>query len=161
MGVAGLRSALGKALQAQGRLDEAEEQLVEALKVRRRRLDANHLDLARSERNLAAVLLQAEEPRTAAVLLDRAQAALRREKPAGDWEIAELESLLGALMVEEGSYEAAERCLIESYCALEASRGADAIFTKQALARLIHLYETWGKPQRTIDCSSVTATDKK
>ena len=140
--VAGLQSALGRVLTARGELEAAERALNLALAVRRRHLGPDHVDLARAERNLAAVLLKLEEHSTAAVLLDHAQAALRRVKPPDDWEVAELESLLGAYLAGVGRHQEAKSCLVDSYRTLEASRGRESIYTRQALERVVAFYET-------------------
>ncbi len=149
--VAAMRSALGRVLCAKGDLEAAERQLTLALAVQRPRLEVDHVDVARSELDLAAVLLLAGEPATAEVLLAHAQPAIRHAKPTVDYEIAMLESLLGAYLTYDGQYKEAENCLIESYRSLVASRGADVIYTRQALIRIIGLYETWGKPLRAAE----------
>ena len=146
-----LGSTRGRILHAQGRLAEAEKELMTALEVRRRKLDLDHADIARTERNLAAVLIEIGELDTARALLDHAQPALRREKPPGDWEIAEIEGLLGGVMTAQGLYREAESCLIASYRTIEASRGPETIYTQQAIGRLVQLYEKWNKPARAAE----------
>ncbi len=149
--IASVRSALGRVLQAQGEIEEAEEQFVEALKLRRQLFDDGHHAIARAERNLAGLVLQLGDLATAELLLGRAQAVLRQKLEDEHWEIAELDGLIGAYLAEIGQYEAAEICLIESHRALEAARGAEAIYTKLAQERLVRLYELWEKPHRADD----------
>jgi eukaryotic-like serine/threonine-protein kinase len=140
------RSSLARVLLAEGRPEDAEVQLVEALRVQQQRLGFDHEDLGRSQRNLAAVLLDLGESSTAAVLLDHAQWSLRQaRKEPDDWETAELDGLVGAYLAELEDFEAAEPCVIESYETIEAARGGTAIHTRQALQRIIHLYQEWGK----------------
>ncbi len=148
--VASLRSDLGRVLHAGGQLEKADRELLEALSVRRRKLDDGHINVARAERNQAALMIDLGELATAEVLLDHAQRAFRRQNvqrtaPDDDWEMAEIESLLGGLLAARGRYQEAEICLIASYSAIQASKGPDLIYTKQALNRVIELYEQWGK----------------
>ncbi len=154
--VAALRSDLGRVFHAGGRVEEADRELLEALRVRRLKLDVDHIDVARAERNQAALMIELGELATAEVLLDHAQRALRRESgrremPYDNWETAEIESLLGGLLTARGRYQEAETCLIESYRVIGASRGQEMIYTKQALGRVIQLYEEWGKMSLAAD----------
>ncbi len=164
--VARLRSDLGRVLRAQGRLLEAERELMRAVEIRRLKLDADHIDVARAERNLAALMIEIGELATAEVLLNHAQQAFRRksirhQEAAGDWEMAEIESLLGELMVAQGRYPEAEPCLVESYRAIEAARGLNMIYTKQALGRVIQLYEGWGEPSLATEYRNLMETDQE
>ncbi len=154
--VAKRRSDLGRVFLAQGRLSEAERELIEAVTIQRSRFDAGHIGVARTNRNLATLMIELGELDTAEVLLAHAQSAFRRQslrqdKPDEDVELAEIESLLGALLAAQGRYLEAETCLIESYRVIEASRGLKLIYTRQALERVIHLYEKWGKAELAAD----------
>ncbi len=149
--VASLRSALGRVFHAEGWTEEAERELREALRMRRAVLESDSLDVARAERNLAALMIELGELATAEVLLGHAQQALRKQnlllaKPDQDWEMAETESLLGEHLLAQGRFLEAETCLVESYRTIALVRGPDAIYAKQALNRVIQLYEQWGKP---------------
>ncbi|MEM7354643.1 MAG: serine/threonine-protein kinase [Acidobacteriota bacterium] len=136
-----IRSTLGRVLQALGRLDEAIEQLDESLAVRSELLADDHPSVGRAARNLASVLLEVGDLDGAKILLSRAQSILTQE-----WEVAELDSLMGLYLLEIGDHEAAESCLRVSYHALEETRGLEVIYTRQALARLIHFYAISGDP---------------
>ncbi len=150
------RSDLARVLLAQGRLAEAERELMRAVAIQRLRFDAGHIGVARTNRNLAALMIELGELDTAEVLLGHAQQAfrqksLRHESPSEDRELAEIESLLGALLTARGRYQEAEACLIASYHDIEALRGPELIYTKQALKRIIHLYKQWEKPELAAD----------
>jgi serine/threonine-protein kinase len=145
------RSALAMVLHVRGNLEEAESQLAEIPEVQRLRLGSQHEDLGRSQRNLAAVLLDRGELATAAVLLDHAQGSLRPGRPPEGWEIAELDSLIGALLTGQEDFEAAEPCLLDGYRTLKETKGAEVIQTRLALERLVRLYEVWGKPEKAAE----------
>ncbi len=150
--VARRRSDLGRVFLAQGRLGQAERELMKAVELQRVKFDAGHIGVARTDRNLAALMIERGELATAEVILEHAQRAFRRqslhlERPGEDVQVAEIESLLGALLTAQGRFREAEPCVIESYRVIEASRGPELIYTRQALERVIHLYEDWGKPE--------------
>ena len=94
------------------------------------------------------IMLARGELPTAGVQLHIAQWILRSKKSEPDWEIAELDGLTGAYLMALGRFEEAEPCLLESYESLVELRGSEVIYVQQALSRLIHLYEEWGKPER-------------
>ena len=79
-------------------------------------------------------------------MLRQTLATLRQSKDEGAWEIANVESLLGACSVGRGDYREAESLLIESYRILDKIRGPETTYTRKALERIVDLYQRWGKP---------------
>ncbi|MEM7588000.1 MAG: serine/threonine-protein kinase [Acidobacteriota bacterium] len=148
--VAGLRSTLGRILHAEGRYEEAERELLKSVRVRRL-LDAQPFVIARAERNLALVMIARDEKEIARVLLDRVQLAFGSAESVAKWEIAEVESLIGELLVADLDFEEAEPCLLASYMTIEAARGPGSVYTKQALQRVIELYEQWGRSEEAAE----------
>ncbi len=153
-------SSLARALHARGQLVEAESQIAAALEVQSLRLAPESADLARSRRNLAMILLESGELPTVEVLLTQAQSSLRaaRSNRSDNWEIAELESLTGSYLTEIGDFDAAEICLLGSHAILARERGVNVIHTKQALGRIVRLYELWGKPERAAEYLALEAS---
>ena len=137
---------LGSVMAARGRPDEAKELYDEALAIRRRRLGENHARVAQTKKNLAA-LDASDDPATAAVLAREALLTFRRSKPGG-WESADAESVLGACLTGLGRYAEAEQYLIEGHATLAEIRGEEAIYTRNALDRLLVLYERWNHPEK-------------
>ena len=137
--VASVLDKLGSVRQALGDDHEAEKLFTEALNIQRHFRGNEHLTVAHSQVNLAALIIEQDASRealeTAAVLLRQALSTLVRKKPAGDWEIARAESVLGALLARLGRFAEAESCLIESHRLLVEARGADAIYSRNALDR--------------------------
>jgi serine/threonine-protein kinase len=55
---------------------------------------------------------------------------------------------LGSCLTAMGRFAEAERLLLESYTALHAGPGPEDRYTRDALGRLVTLYEAWGKADR-------------
>ncbi len=114
----------------------AEALLAETLAIRRRELGEEHLHTALARKDLASLLLDREEIRSARALLTRALSTLYRVRPADDWNVAEAESLLGVVLAAEGRLAEAERCLRGAAETVERRRGPRAIQTRAARRRL-------------------------
>ncbi len=149
-------SSLGRLRYARGDLKEAEVLFEETLAIRRARLGEDHLHVALTKKDLASLLLAKGDAATAGVLLTQALEVLYRTKPEGDSTIADAESVLGAYLVAVGRHEEAEPCLIESYQTINKQfRGHDSIYTRDALSRIVDLYETWGKQELAAEYRAV------
>ena len=110
--VARVLNSLGQVLHARGRLADGRDHLEEALALRRRIFGENHVNVATSAKNLAAVLLDQEETAAAGSLLEGALATLRDSKPAGHWAILEAESVWGSYLAAAGRRDEAEPFLV-------------------------------------------------
>ena len=138
------REGLARVAAARGDLAGAEATLRQILDARR------HSDLPPGL-PLAATLLALGE-----VLLARGQAVAARTFPArgppfapGEFEprhkdVAAVRGVLGASLVAQRRYAEAEPLLVESLAGL---RGRSAV-ADQAEARLVRLYEAWGRPEK-------------
>ena len=135
--VASVLHLLGSVRRAAGDPLAAEPLLREALSIRRELLGDEHIHVARTLRELAALCLdRGDSPAAVAALLEPALATLRQVKPEGDWEIADAESLYGAYLAAIGERDAAEGHLARSLRILTATRGPDALSTREALRRM-------------------------
>jgi hypothetical protein len=96
----------------------------------------------------------------------------RRALPKGDWFTADAESLLGGCLTAQERYGEAEPLVLGGYkglvdatgdppvtdswathciLTLHAIPGAPPLRTRQALDRIIQLYEAWGKPDKAAE----------
>ncbi len=148
---ASVAGSLGLALHAQGRLTEAREHLEQALATRRRLLGDDHLRVARNQKNLAALLLDQGEVAAAGELLERALATMRRQRPAGDWMIADAESVWGGYLTAAGRTVEAEPLLRASLETLVAAKGEDDLRTRAARRRLVALQGTGRDEKKAAD----------
>ena len=141
-------ASLGRLRHAQQRHQEAEEMLIRALAIRSRRFDEDHLYVAFSQLDLARLYLDVGELAPGEVILTRALETLRAKRRAGSWELAAADSVLGGYLAARGRYDEAEALLDRSYQTLAATRGARAVYTRDALRRLRALSEARGGPER-------------
>jgi hypothetical protein len=75
----------------------------------------------------------------------------RRDLSAPAWSIAEAESILGACLSALVRYEEAEVLLLASYEKVQAGSGYNELTQRRdALNRLITLYEQWAKPDQAL-----------
>jgi serine/threonine protein kinase/tetratricopeptide (TPR) repeat protein len=168
---------LGETLHALGKLAEAEPLLREAVEIRRKTDPRGYPDLGYALTGLGWVLLDKGEPAQAQPLLREALAICQKraqhDQPAEagpsphespdnqekDWHHVWLRfqtmSLLGASLLGQREYAEAEPLLIRGY---EGLKSREARFFPQlkktvpeAAARLVQLYEAWGKPEKAAE----------
>lgn len=97
---------------------------------------------------LGHVLLTLGRSREAHDLLRRLQHEASTGLPAGHWQTAEADSLLGASLVALERYGEAEDLLIDALPALRSGRGPDAPPTVRTVKTLVTLYERWDRPEQ-------------
>ena len=80
----------------------------------------------------------------------------RAALPAGDWQTAAAESLVGVALSRLGRFEEAESLLAGSCSVLADRRGGGDERAREARAWLVELYERWGKDGRAaaVRCGS-------
>jgi hypothetical protein len=75
-----------------------------------------------------------------------ALAQLRKSCPETDWEVGRAKSELGGRLSARGAFAEAEPLLLEGYAALSGDERTAADAVRDARARLVRLYEAWGRP---------------
>ncbi len=143
-------NALGGLLYTQRRLTDAEANWREALAVRRERLPSDDITVAQSLNNLARVLVEQgkhleAEPDAREALRIRQQAL-----PDRHWLRAASASLLGDILRAQGSFEQAEPLLLEGFTGMSSDPSTPVNRRREALERLIRLYDEWGKPEQAV-----------
>jgi tetratricopeptide (TPR) repeat protein len=68
--------------------------------------------------------------------------------PQDHWLIADTMSLLGGSLVGQGKFARAEPLLLDGYARMKNSRQVPENRKRQALQRIVALYESWGKPDQ-------------
>ncbi len=68
--------------------------------------------------------------------------------PRNHWLIADTMSLLGGSLAGQGKFAQAEPLLLDGYAGMKDSRQAPESRKRQALQRIVALYESWGKPDQ-------------
>ena len=138
---------LGGLLLRRGELDEADQKYRESLAILSGQSEKNHVWTAATLNNLARVAVARGEYAEGETLIREALATFRKSALGeGSWRIANAESILGACLAGQGRYREAEELLLASYPIVRDNTLASAVYTRDLLARLVALYESWGKP---------------
>lgn len=129
-------ASLGRVQHARGRHAEADEIFQRVFALRRERLGEDHLHIALTKKDLGSVALALGHLERDRELLEEALELLRRPKPAGDWNIADTESVYGACLAAQGRYAEAEPLFVGGHRVLAEIKGDRNIVTWQARRRL-------------------------
>ena len=132
----------------QGKPAEAEPLLRELLLIRRKAVPVDTLAVANTLSPLGWALTDNGRADEAEPLLREALAIRQKGLPPGRWATASTESILGACLARQGGYAEAEPMLKESLAVLLSAPGAQPERVRQALERIIALYDAWGKPEQ-------------
>jgi tetratricopeptide (TPR) repeat protein/tRNA A-37 threonylcarbamoyl transferase component Bud32 len=151
-------NGLAEVLQAKGSLVEAEALLRPNLAAAQRTLGDPHYATLRALFNLSAVLLAQRKATEAESLARRCQEGRRKTLPSGHWQTALAENLLGGCLTALNRYAEAEPLLRESYQVLKASPSVLPGQRREAVARLVRLYEAW---QRSADAAKWRAEGER
>ncbi|MCH9002128.1 MAG: serine/threonine protein kinase [Planctomycetes bacterium] len=136
---------LASLLLAQGDAESAEPMFLEALEMRRRVHGAEHPRIADSLSALAR-LANIKGDHEEAERLYRDALSIRRKKlPSGHWKTAVTTSLLGETLGKTGRREEAETLLLGGYAGLKDNPHAPDSYRREALQRIVELYDAWGK----------------
>jgi len=143
---------IAEARDAQGDLAGAEQEYRQAIAVLQPKVPATDPRLRFADTNLGSVLIRAggaAKVAEAETLLRTALAADQKALPPGSWDIADVQSELGAALLEQRRYAEAEPMLVGSFSTLQTKLGAnDPATVTRALDRIVRLYQEWGKPER-------------
>ena len=123
----------------QGRLDEAEALLQEALRIARPVLTEDHPRLALYMVNLARVQIARREPAKAEPVLRHLLELRQRFYPEGDWRIGQVQSLLAAALTAQAHYAEAESLMLEAAKVLKPVPGQQGQEASANQARLASL----------------------
>jgi serine/threonine protein kinase/Flp pilus assembly protein TadD len=141
-------TGLATVLRDAGRLPEAEELLRGALQGGRKRLPAGHPVLTAVILSLGELLTRAGKATEAETLIREGLQRRQKSLPEGHRDIARAQSLLGACLTALGRYAEAEPLLLQACENLPAGQQGPGRARREALARLVQLYEAWKKPEQ-------------
>ncbi|HUX66858.1 MAG TPA: serine/threonine-protein kinase [Terriglobales bacterium] len=143
---------IAEARDAQGDLAGSEGSYRQALAILQGKVPDTDIRWRFIATNLGSVLVReggAARLGQAEPLLRAALAADQKALKPGAWDIAEAQSELGACLLAQGRYAAAEPLLAGSFPTLRAKLGAhDPVKVTRALGRIVELYQRWGKPRQ-------------
>jgi tetratricopeptide (TPR) repeat protein len=99
---------------------------------------------------LARVHLARKEAAAAEELLRQALQIRRHAFAEDDWLVGQAESLLGESLTALASYDEAERLLLDAHGILKDVPGQQSLEAEATRARLVTLYEAWGRPEKAV-----------
>jgi len=136
---------LGRWLAEAGDLEAAEQLQREAHALSLELLDAEHLDIAWVEMGLAELLTKTGEFDEALQMAEQAEDKFSTAYGADHWLTTVTTSIRGGVLLGMGRLSEAEPLLTGSYEQLSTSESARTVYVQSALARVIELYDAWGK----------------
>jgi serine/threonine protein kinase/tetratricopeptide (TPR) repeat protein len=146
-----VRNNLAAAYQSSGRNEEAIGLLREVAPAIAKAFGPGHPNTLRSSNRLAGLLVQAGRWAEAEPLL-RESLKITGAKPPDDWGTFQAQSLLGACLLARGQFAEAEPLLVSGYEGLKARESKLSALDRprpaEAAARVVRLYEAWGKPEK-------------
>ena len=117
-----------------------------ALEIKQEDLPPNHPDVAEALAQLVGVMTRAGRPQEAEALMRRSLDLLREVLPEDSWAVSLAKARLGQALMDQQRWAEAEALLLESSAVVVDRTGPSAFFAVEALARLVQLYDGWGKP---------------
>ncbi len=130
----------------------------EAIVMYRELFPDGHRNLGTALVDLALLELDHDDPVSAEPRVRDARQIFDRVLPAGHWRGAHADSVLGACLSAVGRFEDAEPLVTGGYAGLQAAKGDDAEATRDALERVVVLYEVWGRPEAAERYRALRAT---
>lgn len=142
---------LAKLYHKQGRNEEAEPLYREVLESHRRNFGEDHSDTIGAMVNVASALRDMGKLDQAEPLYRQAIETAKRVLPTGDRSIPQYQSGYGACLTKLEQFQEAEEHLLAGYEGLKEALGEKHKRTRQALQRLVELYEAWGKSDQAAE----------
>lgn len=138
---------LAKLSHAMGDLDLAERRCRDALDIRRQALRPGHPAIGSSLHTLGAILLERGHAEQAELVVRDALRIRVSALPPSDWRIHYTRNMLGGCLTALQRFEEAQPLVVESLAAMRDVFGDKDKRTQKARARVIDLYEAWGRPE--------------
>jgi serine/threonine protein kinase len=139
---------LGWIARDRGHPDEAVDLFRKALAIRTAVQGPEHPQTVFEMHGLADALTLAGKSDEAIPMASKALELRKRVMPPGHWVIWSTTSVLGGAYAAGGQFEQAEPLLLESFKGLQAGSAVGKRPRRETAARLVNLYEKWGKPDQ-------------
>src|SRR5690606_9469180 len=140
-------NALAGPVEDQGRLDEAQAMLERAVRIAHEQVGDEHPRTLIFLTNLSRVRIARGDAAATEETLRQVLRARERLYPAGNWRIAQTQSLLAAALLAEGRYADAEPLMLAADRALQPIAGTQGRERADNRARLASLYLATERPQ--------------
>jgi tetratricopeptide (TPR) repeat protein len=137
---------LGLILAGKGETSEADSLLRRALAIDRELLGPDHPSVAVDEINLGLLLCEAGQAPEGLALTADAVGIFGKVLEPGQWEMAAARSAYGHCLGRVGRYAEGEEELLDALGTVDRALGPDHPRMESIRARLVELYEAWGRP---------------
>jgi eukaryotic-like serine/threonine-protein kinase len=145
-------------LRVQGKLDEADLILGQAVETSNRALGKNHTETIAALGEMAR-LREAQGRLADAAELSRQTVDLAQQvKFNDDWQMALYRLDYGRYLTRMRQFPEAEKQLLEGLAGLKTILGVEHQLSKKAAQRVVELYEAWGKPVQAAEYRSLPGT---
>ena len=141
-------NSLALAAEWQGRFAEAQASFEECLRIARPQLGETHPRVLEYMLHLARVRIARGDGVSTEPSLRHVLTAREKLYPAGDWRIAQGQSVLGAALIAQKRYAEAEPLLLAADAALKPIPGLQGHERVANRARLVTLYQKSGRPEQ-------------
>jgi eukaryotic-like serine/threonine-protein kinase len=135
-------------LRARGDYEHAIDVHREILELDRRVLGPGHAEVGTDLKNLGVTLMEAGRLIEAESSFREALAIYGKALPKAHLQFPTTESLLGDCLTRMKRYDEAEPLVTSSYARISAQFDSTNARTEAARARVLRLYEAWGKPEK-------------
>ena len=142
--VTGVMWNLSEVLEAMHDDEAAEKLLREMQELNLKIYGPEHPSFCNGQIRIATILNRTNRFTEAEPVLRECVAVREKILPPGTWTIASAKSLLGESLAGQGKFAEAEPLLLESSEAMQANTGVPLVRKKEAIDRIIRLYEDWG-----------------
>lgn len=139
---------LGRLYREIGNLEQARNNFRKAIDIGTERFDENSPIVGRGRMEMGILLIEQNEPKKAAAYLEDAMPAFEAAFPDDYFEIAQLKSTYGEALMLTGDLARAEQQMKDGLATLLAGEDRRSRHTREAIARLIRLYERTGDDTR-------------
>jgi serine/threonine protein kinase len=150
--------------ETEGKYGEAQEFASALLDTRRTRLGSGHRDTANAMTLLGRIRLRQSRYAEADALFREALVAYTATTPES-WRRYDVESLLGAALSRQESFQDAESLLVSGYRGLLERRHRMPAYNAPSIAqagdRIVELYQNWGKPDQAAEWRKQVTADRE
>jgi serine/threonine-protein kinase len=153
--------AFADSLRSVGRLDEAEAALTEAMAIMRLRRGDDHPSMAALFVTEARLLLARGRAADAETTVRKALSIRERVMPGDDPRLALTRAVLGEALTTLTRYAEAEPLLLEAHRVYNSQSGRVMRDARYTVARLVALYDAWGRPNRAAPYRALLAQPRQ
>ncbi|NGX16290.1 serine/threonine-protein kinase [Wenzhouxiangella sp. XN24] len=146
---------LGRLYRDKGKLEQAHDNFRKAIDIGTERFDADSPIVGLGRLEMGILLIEQDEPKKAVAYLEDAMPAFAAAYPDDFWGNGQLKSTYGEALMLSGDLPRAEEQMTDGLATLLASEDRGGRHTREAIERLIRLYERTGDDKRKAEMEAL------